>query len=351
MKKCILIFIAVFTFTINLKAQEGIENILFADISDANILTTEYLRPAAEGFIFGMSNGWYHTAKVHKKLGFDITIGANSSVVPSSGESFNISALNLSSKITQNPTSTPTVLGNESAISNAFEVTIPANSDPNINGGVHPELKRNFTMPDGFGDDIPLSGVPTPAIQVNLGLPWKLEASLRFLPELGSEETKGKLFGMGLKKEITSWFGPMEKTPLHISLMGAFTNMTVTSIIDDPSGSEIDITNGLGELDLNSYTVQAIASLNFPILNIYGGFGYIGGSSSLNLSGNYKLQYSDGLVNYTRELVNPINLEYDVSGFTTTIGARLSLGFFKIFGSYTLQEFNTYSAGIAFSIR
>lgn len=351
MKKCILIFITVFTFSLNVKAQEGIENILFADISDANILTTEYLRPAAEGFIYGMSNGWYHTAKVHKKLGFDITIGANSSSVPSSGESFNISGLNLSSKITQSPTSTPTVFGSENAVTNAFEVTIPANSDPNINGGIHPELKRNFTMPDGFGEDIPLSGVPTPAVQVNLGLPWKLEASLRFLPEVGSEETKGKLFGMGLKKEITSWFGPMEKTPLHISLMGAFTNMTVTSIIDDPSGSEIEITNGLGELDLNSYTVQAIASLNFPILNIYGGFGYIGGSSSLSLSGNYKLQYNDGLVNYTRELINPINLEYDVSGFTSTIGARLSLGFFKIFGSYTIQEFNTYSAGIAFSIR
>ena len=111
------------------------------------------------------------------------------------------------------------------------------------------------------------------------------------------------------------------------------------------------ITNGLGELDLKSHTIQAIASLNFPIINIYGGFGYIGGSSSLSLSGRYELQYQDGLVNYTRILNDPLNLDYDVSGFTTTVGARLSLGFFKIFGSYTLQEFNTYSAGIAFSIR
>ena len=190
MKKCILIFIGVFTLTFNVKAQDGLENILFADISDANKLTTEYLRPASEGFIFGMSNGWYHTAKVHKSLGFDITIGGNFSTAPSEKESFNISALNLSSKITQNPSTSPTVLGSDTAALNAFEVTIPANSDSNINGGVHPELKQNFTMPNGKGDDLPMSGVPTPAVQISLGLPGKFEASLRFVPEVGSDETK-----------------------------------------------------------------------------------------------------------------------------------------------------------------
>ena len=343
--------LGVFILTFNIKAQDGIENILFADISDANKLTTEYLRPASEGFIFGMSNGWYHTAKVHKAFGFDITIGGNFSTSPSDKENFNVSSLNLSSKITKQPTTSPTVLGNEKAITNAFEVTIPANSDPNINNGIHPELKRNFTMPDGFGEDLPLNGVPTPAVQMSLGLPGKFEASLRFVPELGSDDTKGKLFGLGVKKEITDWFGPMDKTPLHISLMGAYTNMTVTSVIDDPSGNEINITNGLAELKLNSYTIQALASLNFPIINIYGGVGFIAGSSSLSLGGIYDLEYSDGLSSYRRTLEDPINLDYDVSGFTTTVGARLSLGFFKVFGSYTLQKYNTISAGVAFSIR
>jgi hypothetical protein len=127
--------------------------------------------------------------------------------------------------------------------------------------------------------------------------------------------------------------------------------MTVSSVLEDPSGNDINITNGLGAMKLNSYTVQALASLNFPIINIYGGFGYIGGSSSLDIAGRYELQYSDGVTSYTRILNNPINLDYDISGFTTTIGARLSVGFFKIFGSYTLQEYNTLNAGISFSIR
>ena len=353
MKKSILIIICVFAFTFNLKAQDGLENILFADISDANLLTEAYLKPAAEGFIYGMSSGWFHTAKVHKTLGFDITIGANLSLVPSDKEIFNVNSLNLSDKITQNPITSPTVLGSgDSALQNGFEVTIPANSDPTINNGIQPELVRNFTMPDGFGDDLPLNAAPTPSVQISLGLPYQFEATVRVVPEVGSDDVKGKLFGLGLKKEITNWFGPLDKLPLHVSIMGAFTNMTVTSAIDDPNDNGVTITDGLGELKLDSYTVQALASLNFPFINVYGGIGYVSGSSSLNINGTYELEYSGGLgQTYRKTLVDPLNLNYKVGGLTSTIGARLSLGFFKIFGSYTLQEYNTVNAGIAFSFR
>ena len=349
MKK-IIIPLVLFALSFNTKAQNGIENILFADISDANKLTLEYTRPAAEGFIFGMSNGWYHTAKVHKTLGFDITIGANISSTPSSREMFDVNALGLSNKITQNPNTSPTVLASENADYNAFQVTIPANSDPTINGGNHPELTRKFTMPDGLGDDLPLNGIPTPTVQVSVGLPSNFEATVRFIPEIG-DDTSGQLFGLGVKKEITNWFGPVDKTPLHISLMAAYTNMSITSTIDDPSGNEINITNGVSELDLNSYTVQALASLNLPFVSIYGGLGFIKGSSSLNLRGNYELQYENSISSFSKELNDPFNLDYDVSGFTSTIGARFSLGFFKIYGSYSLQEYNTFSAGIAVSVR
>lgn len=350
MKKITLLSLSIFALTFNTKAQNGLENILFADISDANILTSEYLRPAAEGFIYGMSSGWYHTAKVHKTFGFDISIGGNFSFPNNDKKIFDVNSLKLSDKITNTSTS-PTVLGDTNAAINGFEVTIPANSDPSINGGIHPQLKRNFTMPDGFGDDLPMNAVPTPAIQVSVGLPGKFEATLRLVPKVGSDETKGKLFGLGVKKEITDWFGPLGKTPLHISLMGAFTNMTVTNIIEDPSGNEINVTNGVAELELNSYTVQALGSLNFPFINIYGGFGYISGSSTLNVAGTYELEYRNGIQSFTKELKDPINLDYDASGLTATLGARLSLGFFKIYGSYSLQEYNTANLGVAFSIR
>jgi len=350
MRKYVLSIVSICVFVFTTKAQEGFENILFADLSDATKLTNGYVLPAAEGFIFGMSNGWYHTAKVHKPFGFDITIGANASFADDNHKSIDINALNLSTKISKSPLTSPTLFG-ENAVINAFEVTIPANSDPNINGGIHPELKRNFTMPDGIGEDLFLNGVPTPAVQIGLGLPYKFEVSVRFVPEIGGDETSAKLFGLGLKKEITNWFGVMDKTPLHISLMGAFTNMSVSNTIKDASITGISVTNGSATLELKSFTVQALASLNLPFINIYGGFGYINGTSSLNLDGTYNLNYQEAGQTYTKRLVDPLSLDHQANGFTTTAGLRLSLGFFKIFGSYSLQKYNTVNLGIAFSIR
>ena len=105
------------------------------------------------------------------------------------------------------------------------------------------------------------------------------------------------------------------------------------------------------EFKLNSFTAQAIASLNFPIINVYGGVGYSGGNSTLKMLGEYELEYNSGSNNETVTINDPINMDFDASGFRATLGARLSLGFFKIFGDYTLQEYNTLSAGIAFSFR
>ena len=131
--------------------------------------------------------------------------------------------------------------------------------------------------------------------------------------------------------------------------MAAYTSMDVTYAGFDSTGS-LTVTNGKAAFELTAYTVQAIASLNFPIINIYGGLGYGSGSSSLKMTGNYVGTYTAGGITET-ETLTPPNLEFDSSGFQTTVGARISLGFFKIFGSYTLQEYNTIAAGIAFSIR
>ena len=72
------------------------------------------------------------------------------------------------------------------------------------------------------------------------------------------------------------------------------------------------------------------------------------------MKGTYNLEYSTGPplnTTVTESVSNPVNLAFDASGFKTTLGARFSLGFFKIYGSYTIQEFNTFNAGIALSFR
>ena len=340
MKKITLSLLAVFGLMFNVSAQDGPEGMLFADSEDTNRLINAYMNPAMKGLVYGMSNGWYHTAKVHKKFGFDITIGVSGATAPSKEEMFSLSNLKSINQATGGGITSATVVGSENDGSNAT-VTFQEN-------GI--TYTGTFEMPGGVKESLPLDFVPAPAIQASLGLPFKSEVILRFVPKVGEDDVKGSLFGIGLKKEITSWFGPLDKLPLHVSILAAYTTMGVDYDIKDENTSDnIAIENGKIDFDLNSYTVQAIASLNFPIINVYGGVGYTGGSSSVDMLGKYTLSYNASL--NQRVLNNPLNLDSNTGAFNATIGTRLSLGFFKIFGSYTMQEYNSVNAGIAFSFR
>ena len=332
MKKSILLFMGVFALAFSTKAQDGFEGYLLADNNDRSKLIEAYITPAMKGLIYSMNSGWYHTAKVHKPFGFDIAIGLNASLVPEEDEMFTLSGL---TSINAGSITAASVAGSED-----FRPVTTVNF---VESGV--PFSTTFNAPGGVKESLPLSAVPAPAVQVSLGLPAKFEVSLRLVPKVGSDDVKGSLFGIGLKKEITDWFGPMDKTPLHVSLLAAYTNMTVDYEIE--SSGDVSTQNGLAEFKLNAYTFQAIASLNFPVINIYGGFGYGSGSSTLNMLGDYTLSYGVA----TRTISDPLTSKFDASGFRTTGGVRLSLGFFKIFGSYTLQEYNTANLGVAFSFR
>lgn len=356
MKKYALLFISLLAFNFNSKAQDGFENILLAPSSDSNKLLQAYFAPAMEGFIYSMNNGWYHTAKVHKKFGFDLSIGLNASIVPSEKELFSISALGLSSALSSNSSNASTFAGPNLPTTFTVTKTVTINDPSSPANGQSRTVTANFDTPGGVTEDLPLNAVPAPVAQFNLGLPFKLEAMVRFFPEtdLGDDGGSAKMLGLGLKKEITSWFGPLDKLPLHVSLLATYTSMDVNYAFADVNSGNFQMLNAGTSFELRSYTAQAIASLNFPFINLFGGVGYSSGTSTFKMTGTYEgeFTYSEGGQTYTySESLTPPNMEFDASGFTTTVGARLSLGFFKIFGSYTLQEYNTISAGVAISIR
>ncbi|MFV0248489.1 MAG: DUF6588 family protein [Tenacibaculum sp.] len=336
-----------FLWLTNLCSQD-LENILLAK-DDAQILAGAYLAPAFKGLIYSMNNGWYHTAKVHKKFGFDISIGANAAFVPSKDEIFNLAALNLSEKtsVTNGLTSSPTLAGSNNISPAELEYTTTLQGQ---------DVSVDFTLPEGVKEDLPISAVPAPVVQVSLGLPFKLDAIVRYVPKVGSDDVKAGLFGLGVKKEITDWLGVLGKTPLHISVLAAYSNMSVDYNIDtdEAESGNVITRNASAEFGLNTFSLQAIASLNFPIINLYGGLGYNTGSVKLNMLGSYELFYQPSDIAeeaVSETITDPVSLKTSTGSLNATLGARISLGFFKIYGSYTLQEYNTLNAGIAFSIR
>ena len=102
-----LIFLTLFLNS--LKSQSSLESILIAAEQDSKKIFQGYLQPALKSSIYLMNSGWYTTAKVHKKLGFDLTFSLNSAIIPSSVETFDISNLDM---ITSDSSSISTVCGN-----------------------------------------------------------------------------------------------------------------------------------------------------------------------------------------------------------------------------------------------
>jgi len=348
MKK--LIISCAFLLGVNLSSAQDIGAVVLAS-DDASTLLQNYLSPSMKGLMSSMNGGWYSTAKSHKKFGFDITFGLNAAFTPSKDKVFEFIADDYNFiSISNGETSIPTVLGKDSS-NTTFDVSIP------YQGGSY--KAGSFDLPGGVAKDLPANAIPTPFVQVGLGLPFKTTIKLRYVPKTGfASKVNANLIGVGFQHDLTQYLGPVGKLPFSISVLGAYTTSTIDYTIQDGDVSdEISVTNGGAEFKLNIWTVQALGSLDFQIVTLYGGVGYNGGTSTFKVNGDYDLTYqiesSDGTSqgSVVESVSDPISLKFKSTGVRATLGARLNLPFVKIFADYTVQEYNTASLGVAISFR
>jgi hypothetical protein len=343
MKKIILLMILFVPF---LGKSQDLEQFLLAGTEDASKLTEKYVNPVSKGFMYGLNNGWYSTARTHKKFGFDITLVANLAKVPGSDEVFQFiesDYSNLSLASGASSAEMQTLMGGENNEALLARIETSAGEY---------DLAR-FNIPDGIGDDLPMNAVPSATLQVGIGIPGiNSDLKVRYLPKVGTSDLEVGMFGIGLQKSLSKML-KIDKTPVDISALIAYTQLTAEYDIQEDSGFE-----GSGqmmEFKTNAYTFQAIASVNLKVIEFYGAVGYNTAKMDVDIKGTYELEYVDVNSNVPvsgyKELTDPVSVDFDASGVRATIGTRLNLGFFKIFGDYTIQEYNTITGGIAFSFR
>jgi len=335
MKQTLIVFFSVVFFgTANAQLFGDLDNLLRASEADAAILAEDYTRPLGKALIYGLNSGWASSAKTHKKLGFDLTIGVATPFTPEADESFMPEGL---TSIQTPSTNLPTIFGEGQPTD--LNVTLPAD-------GARPELTGTLTFPRGYKDELPANTLPAPFVQAGLGLFFDTDLIVRYVPEIEREGTNFNLFGLGLKHNLMQYFGPLDKLPLNVSLLAAFTQTEMT--YDIPEGENQQIA-----FDVNAYTVQALASVDLPIISVFGGVGYSAGTSNLKVLGNYDLPYTikETGLDYSVPLSDPLDLSYDASGMMGVVGMRMNLLFLKIFANYTLQEYNTLTAGVSLNFR
>jgi hypothetical protein len=315
---------------------------IFSARDDAQTYLNHYMNPAMQGFMYDFNNAWYTTGKTHKKWGFDLTISGTASMIPETDQTFvfNPSEYNYLSLSGSN-TTLPTAAGGE---------TNAQLTATNENGSI------TFNALEGLGNEwpedffIPIS-IPSPMVQVGLGLPTKTDVKLRWVPTIHRNEVTFGLVGLGAQHDLTQYFDIIDKVPgLSISVLGAFTNAHVDYL---PKDTGVAGQNQKLEMRINTYTLQAIGDLDVKFVNFYLGMGYTAGKTNLDALGTYQYDFNnDGVYNTDDEtIVDPLQMAFTMSGFKTTAGVRFNLGPVKLFADYTLQKYNALTAGLAISIR
>lgn len=338
-----IFYIFIFHISNSALAQNNhFDSFLRAGAGDANKLVGYYMEPIIVGFSYGMANSWYNTAKTHNTLGFDLTITANLTAVPSSKEYFTFDPNEFTNVSSTGETDLiPTIMSPEEE--NGSELTFAYIDE--ITG----ETIRGSYRPTGLGfkEQFGYNVVPSPMVQLGIGTLKNTDIIFRYVPEIKYGQFKTCVFGLGIKHDIKQWIPGLKRVPIDIAILGAFSGLDNEL---DMSDFELDGEDQLGLFNINNWTVQAIVSKKISVLTIFGSIGYNSITSNLKMLGEYIIvdEYDPSL-NFS--VSDPIDIKYNENSMRMTGGIKLKFGPFSFHGDYTWQKYHNVSAGFGIAIR
>jgi hypothetical protein len=273
-------------------------------------------------------------------LGFGLTIGGAAPFVPSADKVFTPTGL---TSLSVPSGSLPTVFGEggDQQLNFSFSESVLGNEV---------EYDGKLSFPGGLKDELPLGTIPAPIVQASVGVVFDTDLLVRFIPTIEMQGSTFSLTGFGLKHNIMQYFGPLDKLPLNVSVLAAISKASFEYDLSDSTFGG-NSSNRKMTFEADTFTIQALASIDLPVISAFAGLGYNAGDSQFDVSGDYSIPYTVSGVNFSRILEDPISIASEASGVMGIVGARLNLLFLKIFANYTIQEYNTLTAGISFNFR
>lgn len=317
-------------------AQSNINEILAAGLNDAEKFTNDYLSPASEGFMYSLSSGWYNTADAKPLGGFEISIIGNMSNFKNKEDK---KAFELNTADYENlqfvDGSTSRMVS--SSLGDIEDVRVFIEDENGL-------LREEFDLPSGLASE-GVNFVPSGFIQASVGLIKGTELKARFLPKINTDEFAMGMYGFGVQHDFTKHLPADKILPVAISAVIGYTHLDAS--YDFTNSSIIAGQDQKLEVDINTWVFQAVVSTKLPIINFYGGLGYLSGKSTTDVLGTYTVQSGP----FQETYVDPFSLSKDANGITGNVGAKLKLGFFRLHADYALAEFNTLSFGVNFGFR
>jgi hypothetical protein len=328
--------------TLFANAQNQLEDLLAAGIQDAQRFSEGYITPAAEAVIFNLSNGWIQSAQVKKPLKFEISFIGNATFVKEEKRSFTLNTAaynNLYFRDGSTVKNVATAFGENSPNVRMYAVV--------TDGTGLFEEEVEFNLPQGLASEN-INFLPSAFLQARVGIFKATELKIRYFPKIDYEDVKTGLIGFGLQHEFTQMLPADKIFPVAISGFIGFTSFNGS--FDFTDSQIIEGSRQRFEVKQNSWLFQVHASTKLPVINFYGGLGYVTGTSDFDVLGTYTVRAGTPLTETSSTFVDPFSVKNKVSGVKATLGTRLSLNFFSIYAEYNMAEYSTASAGIGFGI-
>lgn len=357
MKKQIYISLASATMLLasfTATAQEDISSIFKAG-GAIGTLAEGYLKPAGTGFAAGLGANWYNTAATHSVLGFDLTIGANVSFVPSSDQNFSVMGLPNITPVNPNVTTAPTFGGTGSGV----DLQLKAGNT----------VVSTFRTPDGISKYIPNAN-----LQLGIGLPMGTDVTVRYSPDVKVKGMNVGLWGVGVKHNVKQWIPVINVLPFDASVMVAYTNfgmdyafenqLKANDLVSNPAlmlnSSTIDDSKSVNQgfkLHADALMANFIVSKSFLGFTPYVGVGVTRTNFTVDFTGSYPTLGAPispdprASVVYKTSADLP-NVSYNEVMPGTTVGFRLKLFFITaLHAQYTFQKYPTASVGFGINFR
>ncbi len=336
MKRIFFLLISVCGLTVS--AQSDVNALLTAGLEDAERFSKDYFAPLSEGVLYSISSGWANTADAKPLGGFEISIIGNMSSFKNKEDKKEFQ-LNIADYQNLQFVDGSTSKNVSSALGDLEGVRVFVEAEV---AGV--PVREEFELPTGLSAE-GLNFVPSGFLQASVGIIKGTELKARFLPKINTDDASLGLYGFAIQHEFTKHLPADKLLPIAVSGLIGYTHLDGT--YDVTNTGAVSGTDQKIELAMNTWIFQALVSTKLPVINFYGGLGYLRGSSTTDVKGEYVVQSGP----FAQTYIDPFSIKKDVSGVTGTIGTKLKLGFFRLNFDYTIAEFNTASVGINFGFR
>ena len=316
-------------------AQSNLNDLLAAGIEDAQQFTTDYLSPLTEGAVYSISGSWYNTAEAKPFLGFEIQLIGNTTFFNNKADkkAFLLNTADYENLRFVDGSSSREVA---SALGDIEGVRVFVEDDSGL-------VRQEFELPSGLASE-GVTFLPSGYIQASVGLIKGTEIKARFLPKINADDAKVGFYGFGLQHEFTKHLPADKLWPVAVAAVIGYTHLDGDYNLQDAglfAGEDQRL-----KMKIDSWVFQAVVSTRLPVINFYGGLGYLTGKANTDVLGTYVVSGP-----FPATYTDPFSVRSNANGVVANLGAKLKLGFFRLNVDYTLGEFDTASFGINFGFR